>query len=117
MNDNLSRMNLKLTNENIENGNHVVLVSPTDSGNLGTIIRTMIGLNINNLAIIENGKDTQNKVELEKSNTSVDIFNPKTIRASMGSIFNINIEYFKNYDEYEIKFKQNTKYAFCLEGE
>lgn len=96
-------------------GNHVVLVSPSDSGNLGTIIRTMLGRNIENLAIIENGKKTANEIELTKSNTSVDIFNPKVIRASMGSIFNINIEIFHSFDDYLKKFK-NKCYAFCLEG-
>lgn len=100
----------------IENGNHIVLVSPQDSGNLGTIIRTMLGLNLTNLALIENGKNTTNKLELEKSNTSVDIFSPKVIRASMGSIFNINIQLFKTFDDYLLAFPNNDCYAFCLDG-
>lgn len=100
---------------NLERNNHVVLVSPQDSGNLGTIIRTMLGLNVNNLAIIENGKNTQNKLELDKSNTSLDVFNPKVIRSSMGSIFNINIEIFKTFDEYLKKYDNNL-YAFCLDS-
>ena len=87
----------------ISKGNHVVLVSPSDSGNLGTIIRTMLGRNIDNLAIIESGKKTDNELELSKSNTSVDVFNPKVIRASMGSIFNINIEIFHSFDDYPEK--------------
>lgn len=99
----------------INKGNHVVLVSPSDSGNLGTIIRTMLGRNIENLAIIESGKKTDNEIELSKTNTSVDIFNPKVIRASMGSIFNINIEVFHSFDDYQMRF-YNKCYAFCLEG-
>ena len=99
----------------LKNGNHVVLVSPSDSGNLGTIIRTMLGLGLENLAIIMQGKKTNNSSELEKTNTSVDIFNPKVIRASMGSIFNINIQVFPTFNDYQQKFK-NTCYAFCLEG-
>lgn len=102
--------------EKIDNGNHIVLVSPSDSGNLGTIIRTMLGRNIKNLAIIKNGKKTDNPLELSKSNTSVDIFNPKVIRASMGSIFKIKVQTFDNFEEYEKTFLNNKKYAFCLEA-
>lgn len=101
--------------EQIKQDNHIVLVSPSDSGNLGTIIRTTLGLGINNLAIIEQGKNTSNKAEIEKSNTSTDIFNPKVIRASMGSIFNVNVQIFHTFEEYQTKF-HNTCYAFCLEG-
>lgn len=101
--------------EQLKSGNHVVLVSPSDSGNLGTIIRTMLGLGVNNLAIIEQGKKTNNKAEMEKSNTSTDIFNPKVIRASMGSIFNANVQVFHTFNEYQEKFN-NTCFAFCLEG-
>ena len=46
------------------NKNHVVLVNPSNSGNLGTIIRSMLGFGITNLAIISPG---------------VDIFDVKTI--------------------------------------
>lgn len=102
-------------NDIIKSGNHVVLVSPSDSGNLGTIIRTMLGMGLENLAIIMQGKKTSNLTELEKSNTSIDIFNPKVIRASMGSIFKINIQVFPTFKDYQQKFK-NTCYAFCLEG-
>ena len=61
--------------------NHVVLVNPSDTGNMGTIIRTCIGFGIRNLAIIE---------------PAVDIFNPKVIRASMGSLFHLNYKYFSS---------------------
>jgi TrmH family RNA methyltransferase len=83
-----------------ENINHVVLVNPSDTGNLGTIIRTMIGFNIKNLGIVSPG---------------VDIFNPKAIRASMGSIFRINFEYFNNIVEYRNKYK-NSIYTFLTNG-
>src|ERR1035437_8911694 len=64
--------------------NHVVLVNPENAGNLGTIIRTMVGFDITNLSIIRPG---------------VDIFNPDVIRASMGSFFSINFEYFEDFKE------------------
>ena len=102
--------------DKLSSGNHIVLVSPQDSGNLGTIIRTMLGLNLTNLAIIENGKNTTNKFELEKSKTSLDIFNPKVIRSSMGSIFGMNIEVFHTFDDYDKAFASNEKFAFCLDS-
>ena len=35
-----------------EDENHIVLVNPSNTGNLGTILRTMLGFNFKNLAII-----------------------------------------------------------------
>lgn len=80
---------------------HVVLDQPSDMGNLGTIIRTMAGFNVHNLALI---------------GTSADYFNPKVIRASMGSIFSINIASFKDIDTYMKVFKKHTMYAFLTNG-
>ena len=48
-----------------ENKPHVVLVNPSNMGNLGTIIRTILGFEIENLAIISPG---------------VDIYDPKVVR-------------------------------------
>lgn len=69
----------------ISDGNHLVLVSPEDIGNLGTIIRTMLAFDCINLAIIK---------------PAIDIFYPKTIRASMGAVFQINYSYFDCFDDY-----------------
>jgi len=85
----------KLTNQN-----QVVLVNPSDMGNMGTIMRSMLGFGIANLAIIK---------------PAVDVFNPKVIRASMGAIFSLNIEYFENFEDYAKKNKQ-TRYLFYLDG-
>lgn len=83
-----------------KNKNHVVLVNPSNSGNLGTIIRSMVGFGINNLAIIR---------------PAVDIFDLKTIRASMGAIFDINFMYFDSFSEYEKEY-QNNFYPFMLQA-
>lgn len=83
--------------------NHVVLVNPSDAGNLGTIIRTCIGFGIDNLAII---------------GSAVDIFNPKAIRASMGAIFGINFQSFEDFNEYSsIYGNGRICYPFMLNGE
>ncbi len=75
--------------EEIEPGkDHLVLVSPEDTGNLGTMIRTALGFGIRNIAIIR---------------PAVDCFDPKTVRASMGSIFGVKIEYFDYFSDYQKK--------------
>ena len=81
--------------------NHVVLVNPEDSGNLGTVIRTSLGFGVNNIAIIKPG---------------VDCFDPKTVRASMGSIFQANIEYFEDFDRYK-EIHKNNCYMFMVHGD
>ncbi len=92
----------KKYDSNVKNGeNHLVLVNPTDPGNLGTIIRTMSGFGVYNLIVIRPG---------------VDVFDPKTIRASMGSLFDINFEYFDSFKSYQQKFPQNSIYTFMLNG-
>lgn len=81
---------------------HVVLVNPSDMGNIGTIIRTMAGFNIHNLAIIT---------------PAADIFNPKTIRASMGALFRINFQLFNSFEEYRQIYSRHWCYPFMLKGE
>ncbi len=80
---------------------HVVLVNPSNMGNMGTIIRTLTGFGLNDLAIISPG---------------VDAFDPKVIRASMGSIFKINLKYFDNFDNYNKEFNNRKFYTFMLDG-
>lgn len=82
-------------------GSHIVLVNPGNMGNMGTIIRTLTGFGLNDLAIISPG---------------VDIFDPKVIRASMGAIFKINFKYFDNFDKYYENFKERKIYTFMLTG-
>ena len=78
---------------------HVVLVNPSNMGNMGTIIRTAIGFGIKDLAIISPG---------------VDVFHPKTIRASMGALFRINCQYFKSFEEYEAAYPEHEIFCFML---
>jgi len=78
---------------------HVVLASPDDSGNLGTIMRTMLGFGCHDLAII---------------GPAADCFDPKTVRASMGAIFNVRVAYFESIDAYQEKFGHHL-YPFMLD--
>lgn len=82
-------------------GSHIVLVNPGNMGNMGTIIRTLAGFGLNDLAIISPG---------------VDIFDPKVIRASMGAIFKINFKYYDIFNEYHENFKKHKLYTFMLNG-
>jgi len=81
---------------------HVLLVNPSDAGNLGTIVRTAIGFGIENVAIVK---------------PAVDIFDPKTIRASMGAVFHVNFEYFDDVHTYRQRFMSHNPYAFMLDAQ
>lgn len=79
---------------------NLVLFNPSDMGNMGTIMRTMLGFGISNLIIIK---------------PAVDHFNPKVIRASMGAIFSLNILEFDSIGSY-LERSKNKKYFFMLKG-
>lgn len=81
---------------------HIVLVNPSNMGNLGTIIRTAVGFGIYDLAIILPGAD---------------IFNPKTVRASMGALFRLNHHLYSSFEEYQKEFRNHEFFTFMLNGE
>ncbi len=83
------------------NKNHIVLVCPNYHGNVGTIIRTMLGFDFRDLVII---------------GPSVDIFHPNVIRASMGGIFNIRLSNYDTIDYYIKDFSEHKFYPFMLGG-
>ena len=99
-----------------------ILDSVQDMGNLGTIIRNAAAFNIKNIICLDG---------------TADIFSPKVLRATMGTIFDVNVFYL-NFDEvydflknngYKIigtslnssenfeKLKFDEKYAFVLGNE
>lgn len=81
---------------------HIVLVNPSDSGNVGTILRTALGFGIRDIAIIE---------------PAVDIFSPKTIRASMGAMFSMRVQLFPSFDAYRTVYGgERTLYPFMLKA-
>lgn len=77
---------------------HVVLVNPSDMGNLGNIMRSMLAFSYKDLAIIT---------------PAADRFNPHTIRSSMGAFFSIRQETFSSFEEYLSKYKR-PYYPFML---
>ena len=66
----------KISNELDLNKNIVILDGVQDPGNLGTIIRSCVAFNIENLVL---------------SNESVDLYNSKVLRSTQGMNFHINI--------------------------
>jgi TrmH family RNA methyltransferase len=80
--------------------NHLVLVNPADMGNLGTIIRTMVGFGMNDLALVK---------------PAADIFDPRVIRASMGALFRLNFAYFDGFDAHRSTFPHHL-YPFLTNG-
>ena len=86
----------------LKDGNHMVLVNPSNCGNMGTIVRSCLGFGVEDLAIV--GK------------TSADPFDPKTIRASMGACASVRIEVFDDFSDYQKRFPHNNLYPFMLDG-
>lgn len=80
---------------------HIVLVNPSDSGNLGTILRTALGFGLVNIAIIR---------------PAVDSDDPRVTRASMGAAFSLNIRHFESFDDYRAEFPQRQLFPFMLTG-
>lgn len=64
---------------------HVVLVAPSDQGNLGTIMRTMLGFGVRDLVLIGTGADPHH---------------PRTVRASMGACFHLRLARYATWQEY-----------------
>ncbi len=80
--------------------NHLLLVNPSDNGNLGTIARTMLAFGMRDLALLE---------------PAVDIFNPHVVRASMGATFALRFGYFSSLGAYRRAFS-HTLYPFMLDA-
>ena len=80
---------------------HVVLHNPGDSGNVGTSLRTALGLGIEDVALIR---------------PCVDLFDPKTVRASMGSLFRLRVRVYNAFGEYRDAFPERALYPFMLDA-
>jgi RNA methyltransferase, TrmH family len=86
----------------IESGeNNVVLDQARNMGNIGTVIRTMVGFGYNNLVLIS---------------PSADIFDPTIVRSAMGALFTINFKYYDSFEDYIKAFPNYNRYLFMLNG-
>lgn len=80
---------------------HVVLHHPMDEGNLGTILRTLLGLGLREIAVIR---------------PAADPFEPRVVRASMGAIFSLNVKQYECFEDYRAEFPAHALYPFMLDG-
>ncbi len=80
---------------------HVVLHHPGDSGNIGTILRTALGFGMEDIALIR---------------PCADVFDPRTVRASMGSLFRLRLHVYDSFEEYRAEFPDRQLYPFMLDA-
>lgn len=81
--------------------NHIVLVNPSDMGNVGTILRTAAAFGFFDIAVIE---------------PAADYFDPKAIRASMGAFFRERVQSFASFQDYAKSAGEREMYPFMLSG-
>lgn len=88
---------------NHENPFIVILENIQDPGNLGTILRTAEGAGVTGVIMSDN---------------TADIYNPKVIRSTMGSLYRVPFVYVKDFPEMlrNLKAKKITLNAAHLEG-
>ena len=80
---------------------HIVLHHISDQGNLGTILRTALGLGYHDVAIIR---------------PAADVYDPKVVRASMGAIFSLRVMEYGDFSAYRQEFPHLAAYPFMLDG-
>ena len=80
---------------------HVVLHHPGDGGNAGTILRTSLGLGMEDVALIR---------------PCVDVFDPRVVRASMGSLFRLRVRVYDCFEQYMGEFPDRPLYPFMLDA-
>lgn len=69
--------------------NHLLLVAPSDHGNLGAILRTALGFGVRDVALVDPAPDA---------------FHPRVVRASMGALFAQSVQTFADLGAYRRKF-------------
>lgn len=82
---------------NLSSDKHIVLYGFDNFGTLGTVLRSAISFDFRDIVLI--GSD-------------IDYFDPRCVRASMGSIFLTNIVKYKTIDEYIKQFNKQKLFAF-----
>ena len=79
----------------------MLLVNPSDCGNLGTILRTALGFGVEDVALIR---------------PCADVFDPRTVRASMGAIFQLRVKTYNTFEEWEAENPGRPLYPFMLQA-
>lgn len=79
---------------------HIVLYKFSDYGELGTIMRSAVSFNFKDIILVD---------------SNIDYFDPRVVRASMGSIFHLNINEYKSIEDYNSEYKHHI-YPFISNG-
>ncbi len=79
----------------------VLLANPSDCGNLGTILRTALGFGVEDVALIR---------------PCADVFDPRTVRASMGALFQLRVKTYPDYEAWEAENPGRPLYPFMLQA-
>ena len=80
---------------------HAVLCQISDAGNLGTALRSLLGFGIHDVALIR---------------PCVDVFEPHSLRSSMGAFYKMRVRTFDNFDQYRALHPERKLYPFMLDG-
>ena len=81
--------------------NHAVLCQLSDNGNAGTVMRSLLGFGIRDVAFVR---------------PCVDVFDPHVLRASMGAFFKLRVRTYDSFDDYRANFPDRPLYPFMLDG-
>ncbi len=86
----------------VKGDRHVVLYGFNDFGELGTILRSAVAFDFEDIILID---------------SKIDIFDPRCIRASMGSVFHIGLSRFDSIEEYKKAFPGFHIYPFVSDSD
>ena len=79
----------------------MLLENVQDPGNVGTILRTALGFGVEDVALIR---------------PCVDVFDPRVVRASMGSMFQLRIHTYDSCAAYQQDHPAHMLHPFMLDG-
>ena len=80
---------------------HAVLCQISDSGNLGTAMRSLLGFGIRDVALIR---------------PCVDVFEPHALRASMGAFYKLRVHTYDSFADYRTAHPNRPLFPFMLDG-
>ena len=85
----------------ISEGERVLsLYSLRDPGNLGAVIRSAVAFGVEHIVL---------------SSDSADIYNPKTVRAAMGSLFKVKVSYVRDFASFVDAARANGRQVYAAE--
>lgn len=80
---------------------HAVLCQISDSGNLGTALRSLLGFGIRDVALIR---------------PCVDVFEPHALRSSMGAFYKLRVHTYDAFADYSAAHPDRPLFPFMLDG-